>query len=196
MSKPKVSFSDLEDAFISGGSYEREWRLDKQTGRVILISDEARKYADGSWDIEKAPKWMGEMIEDAKSIMRAFGELPDEGGAEPVELDRFISIPCDDSHDAFEDMEEFTKTVTNDRAYNALARALRYDRPFRRFKEALGSYPRLVEQWHTFHNQRLRGRIEAWAREEGVELDYSSPHTGSAEEIDRADCCPSESSGR
>jgi hypothetical protein len=150
---------------------------------VILISDEAQEYADGRWDVEKSPKWMGEMIEDAKSIMRAFGELPDEGDIAPVELDRFVSIPGDDSHDAFEDMEEFTETVTNDRAYNALARALRGDRPFRRFKDTLGGYPRLEEQWHTFHNQWLRRRIEAWAREEGVDLDYS---TG----------CLSESSGR
>jgi len=124
MSKPKVSFSDLEDAFISGGGYEREWWLDKRTGRVILISDGARKYADGTWDVEGAPKWMGEMIEDAKIIMRAFGELPDEGANAVIELDRFVSIPGDDSHDAFEDMEEFIETVTNDRAYNALARAL------------------------------------------------------------------------
>jgi Uncharacterised protein family (UPF0158) len=187
MSKPKVSFSDLEDAFISGGGYEREWWLDKRTGRVILISDGARKYADGTWDVEGAPKWMGEMIEDAKIIMRAFGELPDEGANAVIELDRFVSIPGDDSHDAFEDMEEFIETVTNDRAYNALARALKGDRQFRRFKDALSDNPRLEGQWHTFHNQRLRERIEAWAREEGVELDYSSPHTGSAEQIDLAD---------
>jgi hypothetical protein len=187
MSTPKVSFSDLEDAFISGASYERQWWLDKQTGKVILISEEARKYADGRWEVEEAPEWMGELIEDAKIIMRAFGELPDEDADAPVDVDRFVNIPGDDSRDAFEDMEEFTEAVTNDMAHNALARALRGNRPFRRFKDALSDYPRLEEEWYAFHNQRLRQRIEAWARDEGVELDYSSPEIGSAENFDPAD---------
>ncbi len=176
MSTPKVSFSDLEDAFISGSGYEHEWWLDKQTGRVILINDEARRYADGSSDVAKAPKWMGEMIEDAKSIMRAFGELPDEGDDAPVEWGRFVRIPGDDSHGAFEDMEEFIGTVKSDRVYDALARALRGSRPFRRFKDALGDYPRVEEQWYAFRDQRLRERIKEWAREEGVEIDFSGKH--------------------
>ena len=39
MSTPKVSFSDLEEAFRNS-SYEHHYWLDKQAGRVILIDDE------------------------------------------------------------------------------------------------------------------------------------------------------------
>jgi len=172
MSRLKVPFSDLEDAF-QNSSYEHSYWLDKQTGRVILIDDEIADLLREGEDLSDLPDWQREMAEEIKPVLRAFGELPgEEAGEDESESGRFVEIPKQDSSEAYEVMEDFAETVTNPHLRDLLAVALRGKGAFRRFKDVLLDYPKERERWFAFEGRRRREMIEEWAREEGVEIDF------------------------
>lgn len=172
MPKPKVSFSDLEDAF-QNSSYEHQYWLDKQTGRVILIDDEVADVLREGEDLSDLPDWQREMAEEIKPVLLALGELPgEETGDDESPMERFVEIPKQESHEAYEVMEEFAETVTNPHLRDLLAVALHGKGAFRRFKDVLIGFPAERERWFTFSDERLRERIREWAENEGVEIDF------------------------
>jgi len=83
-----------------------------------------------------------------------------------------VEIPKQESRDGYEDMVEFAETVTNPHLRDLLDVALRGKGAFRRFKDVLLGYPAERERWFEFEGWRERERIEAWAREKGVEIDF------------------------
>ncbi|MEP7336275.1 MAG: hypothetical protein ABI977_00795, partial [Acidobacteriota bacterium] len=62
MSIPKVSFSDLEEAF-QNSSYEHHYWLDKQTGEVLFVDREIAQRLERGEDLSNVPKWQHELIE-------------------------------------------------------------------------------------------------------------------------------------
>ncbi len=195
----KVSYSELEDAFLVA-SYERRYWLDKRTGRIRSYSNEAAQALEED-DLDDLPEWMEADLADARDVLRAFGELPTEDensqvanspssvdgsvlGFEPgateddrvdaaVDPSRYVSIEQIPSHDAFQFMADFADEMNASRAREALGRALSGNKPFRRFKDALLDYPKEREQWFEYEARRRREYIEEWARDQGVELDFS-----------------------
>jgi hypothetical protein len=107
-----------------------------------------------------------------RPLLRAFGELPGEEAGEEVEMGRFVEIPKQESQDAYEVMEDFAETVANPHLRELLAVALRGKGAFRRFKDVLLDYPAERERWFAFENGRRRKAVEAWAQEEGVEIEF------------------------
>lgn len=174
MSTPKVLFFDLEIAFHDS-SYEHHYWLDKRTGRVILIDDEVAGLLREGEDLSDLPGWQREMAEEMKPVLRAFGELPDqEDEDDEIDPDRYVEIPKRESREAYEDMVEFAETVTNSHLRDLLDVALRGKGAFRRFKDVLLGYPAERERWFGFEERRQREAIEAWAREEGVEIGFEA----------------------
>lgn len=172
MSTPKVSFSDLEESFHNS-SYQHHYWLDKRTGKVILIDDEVADLLREGEDLSDLPDWQREMAEEVKPVLRAFGELPDqEDDDSEIDLERYVEIPKQESRDCYEDMVDFAETVTNPHLRDLLDVALRGKGAFRRFKDVLSGYPAERERWFEFESRRERERIEAWAREQGVEIDF------------------------
>ncbi|MEP7336628.1 MAG: UPF0158 family protein [Acidobacteriota bacterium] len=171
MSTPKISFSDLEDAF-QNSSYEHHYWLDKQTGRVILIDDEIADVLREGEDLSDLPDWQREMAEEMMALLRALGELPGDEAGDEAELGRFVKVPKQESHDAYEVMEDFAETVANPHLRDLLEVALRGKGAFRRFKDVLLSYPAERERWFAFEDMRRREAVETWAREEGLEIDF------------------------
>jgi uncharacterized protein UPF0158 len=163
---PKVLYSELEDAFDFSGGEHQYW-LDKQTGEVIAFDEEtARQLAAGD-DLANAPEWQRGMIEGARRVLQAYGELP---GIGPGDVARYVQIPGIESSEAYQDMADFAETVADSRLRELLAVALDGRGAFRRFKDVLVGCPAERERWFEFRDQRLRERIKDWAREEGVEL--------------------------
>lgn len=76
MASMKVSYSDLEEAFLFA-SYGRHYWLDKHTGRVLSYSSEAAEALEDD-DLSDLPDWMDDDVATAREVLRAFGELPEE----------------------------------------------------------------------------------------------------------------------
>ena len=71
MSTPKVSFSDLEDAFLDSSSDHRYW-LDKRTGEALAVKTEIARSLERGEDISNASKWQRDLIEEARRVLRVF----------------------------------------------------------------------------------------------------------------------------
>jgi hypothetical protein len=170
MSKPKVSYTDLELAFSSPISHYQSW-LDKQTGEVIGYDTHIEDELLTGGDLSGLPKWQLDEVENARRVLRALGDLPGEEGSEAVEPDRYVTIPQIETRDAYETMVDFVETVRSHHLRELLSVAIRGSGAFRRFKDVLLDYPAERERWFEFESQREREAIEEWAREQGVEID-------------------------
>jgi hypothetical protein len=193
MTSMKVSYSDLEDAFLFA-SYERHYWLDKHTGRVLSYSSEAAEALEED-DLSDLPDWMDDEVAAAREVLRALRELPEKDSPSSVasplpgieasteeddhnigasESNRYVPIEQIPSNEAFQFMADFADDVADSRIRDVLQTALRGNRPFRRFKDAISNSPKERERWFQYESFRRREYIEEWAREEGVEIDFSS----------------------
>jgi hypothetical protein len=171
MRQLKVDLSELEFAFDSSREMV-SYYLDVETGEVIFLTDEAHDlweriyksyYGEVSEkvDWEKAfaeegiGDWQGELVLLADAVEAGLGT-------------RFISIPKVDSHEGFEDMEDFTARVSSQRVQERLERALDGRGPFRNFKNVLLDFPAERERWFRFKGERDRRRVLDWLEEEGI----------------------------
>lgn len=123
-------------------SFEIDYYFDKQTGEVEMLGD----YMDTDPELK-------ERIEED------FGE-------------RYIRVPKIESWQSFEDMEEFTETVSDRKLQSALERALTGSKGvFRRFKDTISQDRDLLEQWYKFKDQKNRERVlKLFEEEELIQL--------------------------
>src|SRR5215475_7565208 len=180
MSISKVSFSDLEDAFLDSSDNYHYW-LDKRTGEVLFVDEEIARSLERDEDLSNAPKWQRELIEQARRVLRAFGELPgQEDDDSEIELGRYVEIPKQESRDGYEDMEDFAETVTNPHLRDLLAVALRGKGAFRRFKDVLLGYPAERERWFSYRADLLHWHIRQWLEQHEI-IATNDPPWGSVE---------------
>jgi len=172
--KLKVDIDELISA-MDDASYEHSYYLDLETGRILLVTDETRSQlkeiyeaapdeeSGEEFDLESSldrldlPDWQKDALREADEVEEGYG-------------DRYISIPQVDSAEAYDDMEEFISTVTDERLQARLWQAIDGRRPFRRFKDVLADYPNEREQWFRFEDDRIRQRVLEWLEDEGIEL--------------------------
>jgi hypothetical protein len=102
------------------------------------------------------PDWQREALEEADRVERGLGT-------------RYITLPRDETHDAYRDMEDFVTTVTDERLRERLADAIDGRGAFGRFKRALSAHDEERERWFAFRDARLWDRIVAWLEEQGIE---------------------------
>lgn len=105
----------------------------------------------------------GEAIPKSEDL--GWGEYPD------VDPDTLIAIDPLDSAEVYGDMEHFVVSVRDPKARNLLSRAIAGRGAFRRFKDTLFEFPVLREDWHSFHDARMRQRAIEWL----VEADLLDP---------------------
>lgn len=171
MSKPKVSYTDLELA-VTAPSSDYMYLLDTRTGEILGDESDIEEQLLTGGDLSDLPEWQQGEITAARRVLRACGELlePGEETNEISEPGRYVEIPRIETDEAYQAMADFAETVRSAHLRELLDVALRGKGAFRRFKDVLLGYPAERERWFEFENQRQRETIEAWAREQGVEI--------------------------
>jgi hypothetical protein len=168
-----VDLADLADA-IANNTQELAYFLDRETGAVILLTDEARReheqLAAELGEVDRAqwaaafeaalaasdvPEWERDMIRDADRVEAGLGE-------------RYLRVPEADGHADYADMEAFIETVPNARLRDQLSRAIAGRGAFRRFKDTLLAHPAERERWFAFSQARQRERALDWLRSTGL----------------------------
>lgn len=134
---------DLDElcSAIEDSSYEHEYYLDLETGEILFISE----YMDD---------------EETRKLKVQIEE----------ELDRYERIPRAESHEGYEDMEDFIATVKDDHLAELLEVAINGRGAFRRFKDVLLRYPEERERWFQFKGERMQERVLEWLDDIGVKL--------------------------
>ncbi|MHB8066618.1 MAG: UPF0158 family protein [Desulfobaccales bacterium] len=104
-------------------------------------------------------------------ILSIFTEEIDEEDAERLEAepDRYLLIEPAESWVGFDIMNDFVETLPESKIQGELDRALRKNRPFRRFKDVLLNYPSVREDWFRFHEQAFIKIIKEWLKDNEVE---------------------------
>ena len=86
-------------------------------------------------------------------------------GQNPIDLDE-LDLVCIDplpSYVWYQDMADFTETITDERTGRRLARVIQGKGAFRRFKDELHEeYPDLLPAWYAFRDVRGKRRAVQW----------------------------------
>ncbi|MBF0532184.1 MAG: hypothetical protein HQL23_03700 [Candidatus Omnitrophica bacterium] len=140
MKNLRVDLGMLEMAFEDAGG-EHHHVLDTETGECLIV----REYGEDETEIE---------------IQRSL-----DGGEE-----RYLIVPSADSHNAYEDIEDFIGTV-EDKVFAArLSGSIQGRGAFRRFKDVLRENGAEEKRWFEFKQERTRAKMCEWLVANGIEL--------------------------
>ncbi len=138
---------------------DMDYYLDKETGEVIVISEETFRYAqeeDEDKIRESLPDWQKEDINLAQDIL--FNNP-----------DRYICISERPSYEGYNLMVEFAEKVEDELLREKLYISLDGKGAFRRFKNVIADYPDYREKWFKFRDERLNEEVIEWLNSIGIE---------------------------
>ncbi|RHW25385.1 hypothetical protein D0Z08_19340 [Nocardioides immobilis] len=132
--------------------------VDLEELSMILEGDPI--HGGGRIDLRTGEVWPQAAIEYAEEV----GEIGEEYDDDP---NRWLWVDSEGSRPGYRDMEWFIEDLDDADFADRLARAIAGSGAFRRFKERLSERPGLITRWHTFSNDRQRGRARRWLADEG-----------------------------
>ena len=143
MEKKKTLKIDLDElcSAMENSSYEHKYYLDLETGEILFLSE----YMDD---------------DEAEKLREKIDDGPD----------RYERIPKAESHEGYEDMQDFIATVKDERLSELLEVAINGKGAFRRFKDVLLNYPEERERWFQYRDDRTQERALEWLDDIDVSL--------------------------
>jgi hypothetical protein len=113
------------------------------------------------------------------AVVSVFGDMDDEEDeltpSVEDEAERYRYIDPVGSHESFRWMERFAHSIEDTQVRERLLDALDRPRPFRRFKDALMSFPEVREAWFRYEEAQLRDYAEGWLMSEEIEAELIDP---------------------
>ncbi len=96
-----------------------------------------------------------------------YAEETGEDIEEDDDPDRWLWVESEGSRAGYADMVRFIDQLDDDEIADRLSIAVSGRGAFRRFKDTLSRWPDLVTRFHSFAEDRQRGRARAWLAENG-----------------------------
>ncbi|MGB0387445.1 MAG: UPF0158 family protein [Ardenticatenaceae bacterium] len=138
--------------------YECEAYLNKQTGELVMISDEENRAIEEGRDLQRYPQWQQEAIKRAKEVFE------DEEGS-------YLLLPNQYAMNEYEMVEAFCYGVQNDHLRDKLIRQIRGSGAFRRFKKTIRRY-NVEQDWYRFRDQAYKKIAIDWLERRGIAYEY------------------------
>jgi hypothetical protein len=158
MKMPIVKLSDIVDAMQMQSDSMAHY-LNKKTGEIALVTEEAVAAAENGELLEQFPEWQQEDIKLAREI----------GGNTC-----YIPLPTRfDIHD-YEIMAKFCSSLKKE-VGNDLSDTIRSRGAFKRFQEAIEYYG-IAEDWHEYKNAAYREIAREWCRDNNIEFGEGNEH--------------------
>lgn len=139
----------MEMQSIEGSSY-----LDKDTGEVIVLAEEEFRAAENGDSLEDYPEWQRENIQIAQKI------IDDDNK-------KFLGLPTKFDIDEYRIMERFCLSVQDEKASDALHRAIKGSGAFRRFKDCIHRFG-IADDWYKYRDKALKEIAVEWCEENNV----------------------------
>jgi hypothetical protein len=174
MKKLYVDFDQIQKAMEDVVRDTFDYYLDLETGEVMPLSEEIAnelktRISDDEVDeidegIEyilydeepEIPDWMTDEMEMILEI------LLDESG-------RYIRIPERKNRIAYQSMNAFIDTIEDPLLKEELSAALNGKGAFRKFKDALVSFPKARKRWHGYNAKAMKKESLQWLQSLGIE---------------------------
>jgi len=171
--KKNIDYDEIQKAMEDTVREAFDYFLNRETGEVIILSEDiirkAQAILDESYDddigeyedvlvenVPEIPDWMEDEIELALDIFI-------------YDKDRYARIPERTPQFGYNAMKAFAETVGDETLRQDLLGLLDGKNAFRRFKDALGPYPKERKLWYGFNAKASRAEIEAWLKTAGIE---------------------------
>jgi hypothetical protein len=166
MMRVKTDYDEIQKAMEDTDRDAFDYFLDRNTGEVLILSEDiirkTQEILDESYDDDIAnfedveveqvpviPEWMEDEIELALEIFI-------------YEKERYVRIPERSPKYGYNTMKAFAGTLEDEALKKTLLELLEGKNAFRRFKDALGPYPKERKLWYGFNAKTARSEIEAW----------------------------------
>ena len=120
-------------------------------------------YGGGRVDLRTGEVWHQAAIDYAQ-------EIGEEDADESDDAEHWLWVHCEGSHAGYGDMELFIGSVDDADRADRLAIAIQGRGAFRRFKDVLARWPDELDRWHSFSDERQRGRALAWLADAGFRV--------------------------
>jgi hypothetical protein len=136
--------------------------LDRETGKVELISDESLSLGNAEpEEIDLLPDWQKEEAELAVLIETS---------------DRYLRLPDRFELNEWTIMNEFCHEVKREDIRAKLLRAAQGNRAFRRFRDEIANH-NLWDQWNGFRRQAFGEILREWCEENAIILTVRQEHS-------------------
>ncbi|ACL05923.1 conserved hypothetical protein [Desulfatibacillum aliphaticivorans] len=142
----KAIIDEMSMSFDEATSY-----LEKETGKVFMVSDEAFSLVK---DGDDPPDWQEEEVELGKKVL--------ENG------ESFIELPDKYEINEYGMMEDFIDSLEDERVAEDLSDAIGGKGAFRRFKDGIHHHG-VQEDWYKFKDQALKKIAMDWCESEDIE---------------------------
>jgi hypothetical protein len=126
--------------------------LNTKTGEVVTVSREEMSAAEEDEPLERFPAWQRENIKAAVEIL---------------EKDDYIALPSNYDIDEYSMMEEFCRSLEDDRLRDTMCNSIRGCGAFRRFKDNIRRF-NLEDVWYRYRDESIRKIAVDWCEENGV----------------------------
>jgi hypothetical protein len=148
---PPVKLNDVIEALEAAGE-EFAHYLDRNTGEIVMLTNEEMEAAEEDELISEYPDWQREAILKAREILKSenFVELPDQF----------------DIHE-YQIMEDFCLEFEDRRVGEDLRRLIKGSGAFRRFKNAIYSMG-ADKSWYEFRRAAIEKIATEWLEENAI----------------------------
>lgn len=126
--------------------------LNKQTGEIVLISEEELMAAEDDEDVEDYADWEAENIEIAKQIL---------------ETDHYLSLPGRFDMDEYRLMEKFSLSITDESVREDIYSSIKKKGAFGRFRDKVHEYG-LTDLWYEYRDSEIKELARMWCEENQI----------------------------
>lgn len=138
---------------IQSTPHEYDIYLHKQTGELVMLSDEEYRAVQRADDPQSYPEWQQEMLISAKEVL------------EDEDEENYLLLPEQDEINEYQMMKAFCDRLPDEQSRHKLLRQLRGSGAFRRFKNTIRRH-NVEQDWYRFRDEAYKKIAIDW-------LDYS-----------------------
>lgn len=154
--KIKLKLGELVDAFeMQSEILEMHSYLDRRSGKIVTISSEDIRYAEGDQVFGEPPEWQKDAIDVAKDYLE--------------HEEHFVSLPDQFDFHEYNVMESFALSQEDEDTRESLYHSLKGKGAFRRFKGAIHRLG-LADKWYKYREDALNDLLKDWCEDTDVEL--------------------------
>lgn len=155
---PQVKLSSIVEA-LDIQNDETLAYLDRQTGQVLVVSDEDLRAAEDGDDLTDYPEWQRASIEQAKAV-------------QADDIGRFVPLPDRFEIDEWGMMSAFALSLDDPATSERLLNAIHGRGAFRYFKDRVHEAD-LADRWYKFRDDQHHRVALKWCEANGIEPDPS-----------------------
>lgn len=149
-----VKLTDILEA-IEFQPEEASSHLDRQTGEIILVTDEEFRAAEDDEPLANRPDWEQEAIEKAQEIVADCEN-------------RFVELPTQFDVNEYRIIQDFCDSLEDRQLSETMYGLIKGKGTFRRFKDAIERYG-IADRWYRHRQTALKGIAKDWCETYGIQ---------------------------